>query len=451
MVVVDIVYYILVLNAQLGLKDSVKVLNARVDFKGSVKKITISLYGVFAAFSIMLYNYFTNNSVFSFFIIAAMLVMYSAIFLRDKWIFKLFWVGFSIILLFCIEIFVLSTILTFQPNAVDSTSFGIYYIAGVASKILQVGLLYLLVRIKLNLEQFGYNILVLLAATPILSIFFMFPMWENLLDGSDPVFPFRTSLVLLAINLIIIWLITIINKKNAQILDHQLKSLTQELRIKNYEQLFATHEKFKGYQDHVDQIMTGLWGVLRDDYGLKDRKERVESYKGILAQITQLKQNSNLMFCVDDEILNVVLSSKDDLARKKGIIIEPEIMIDPEEDSYDSGIIGSILMIVLDNAIQTVDSIDDIEGEKIINLAVKIEDEVCEIIIENPADRMIELIKTVEHQGAALRVAGELAERCNGSLTTNCEDYYITTKVEIPLPMSDLKIQPQGVLCQKKE
>jgi len=453
MVIIDVAFYILTLNAQLGLKDSVKVLNVQLDLKSSVKKIVIPLYGVFVVFFIMIYNYYTNNHSSSILVSIAMLIVYSAIFIKGKWIFKLFWVGFPIVLLFAAEISALSAVLTFQLNvlASDSTSFGLYYyIAAGISKVLLMGLLYLLMRVKLNLEQFGYHILVMLAATPMLSISFMIPMWENILDGSDPVFPFRASLILLAINLIIVWLIIIINKKNAQILEFELqsleKSLKQELRIKNYEQLLATHDKFKGYQGHVDKIMTALWGVLRDDYGLKERAERIESYKEILGKITQLRQNSNLMFCTDDEILNMVLSSKDDLAKKKGIIIEPEIMLDVEL-SYDSGIIGSILMIVLDNAIETVNSIDDIEGEKIINLSLKIEDRACEIIIENPADRMIEIIKTMEHQDASLRMAGELAARCCGSLDTSCEDYYITTTIKIPLPISDFKVQPADVLC----
>jgi len=440
-VIIDVAYYILILNAQLGLK-------------GSVKKVSVILYGTFVVLSIALYSFLTNNSAYSILIAAALLVIYAGIFTESKWVFKLFWVGFPVILLFGIEILALSALPIVYP---DISVLGLtspemhYYIATGISKLILIGLLYLLTRVKLHLEQFGYYILAPLAAASILSIFFMVSLYESVFAGGDTVFSFRASLVLLAINLIIVWLIAIINKKNTQQLEHGLQAQKQALRIKNYEQLFATHEKFKEYQDIIDQIMVKLWSVLKEDYNFTSKELRMQKCNMILHEINQLRQNSNLMFCTEDEILNVVLSTKDDLAKKKGIKINAKLDISLEQ-SYDSGIVGGILIAMLDNAIETVDSIEDIEEDdgKEIDVSIQIEDGVCEIVIENPADKMIELQELMEHQGAALRIAEELAARCSGALTTVCEEYYFTAKVEIPLPMGEFEIQPAGALEKKK-
>jgi len=427
--IIDVAYCILILNAQLTLK-------------GSIKKSMIFLYGALIAVSILVFNYFTQNSVSSVFMAIGMFIIYSAIFIKGKWTFKLFWIGFPMILLFCIEILAVTILAIIQPETL-TLDFSLpesqrIQLASLA-KIFQLGLLYFLIRIKLRLEQFGPKLLVLLVVSPILSIFFMFSMYESLLDGriADPMIPFQIALGLLTINLIILWMIKIIDKKNAEILEHKLQSQKQDLRIKNYEQLYATYEKFKTYQDRIDEIMTDLWGVLKYDNAFADRKTRMDNYDAILYKITHLRQNSNMIYCIDDEILNMVLSSRDDLAKKKNIIIEPVIEISVEH-SYDSGVIGSILMIVLDNAIETVGSIEDIDGEKAIALSIEIENDTCKITVENPADKMIEYQNLMEYQGIALRVAHELAARYGGRLTTSCEDYYFTAEVNLPLPLEKL-------------
>jgi len=428
-VIIDVAYYLLILNAQLGLK-------------GSAKKGLGVLCGALIVLSIVVYNYFTNNSASSVFIAIIMLIAYSAIFTNGKWVFKLFWVGFPIILLACIEMLAFSALVTIHPDALtlDLTPSGTYYyVAASASKILQIGLLYLLVRVKLHLEQFGYYILIPLTATPIISIFYMFSLYEGMLGGrSDPAFPFRAAFAFLAVNLLLLWTIKIINNKNAIILEHQLQYQKQDLKIKNYELLYATYEKFKGYQEQVDEIMTDLWEVLKYDNSFADRETRVANYNKILFKITALQQTSNIMHCIDDEVLNMILSSRHDLAKKKGIIIEPKVVLSFEH-SYDSSVIGGMLMIVLDNAIEMVDSLYNVQGDKVIALSIEVENDICEILVENPADRMIEYKSLMDHQDIALRVAKDMAARYEGgSLTTSCEDYYFSVKIVLPLPLAEI-------------
>jgi len=425
---IDVAYYILILNAQLGLK-------------GFVKKISVFLYGTLIVGFLLVYNYFNYNSIISIFWVAVLLFVYSAIFTRGKWIFKLFWIGFPIILLVCTEMLATSVWLIVQPNilALDLHFHGLHrLLAASVSKLLLIGLVFILLRAKLRLEQFGYIVLLPLSIAPVLSIIFTLYVYENLLVGKldSPHFLLWVSLILLIINLVILWLITMINNKNAKILEHELQAQKQEQRLKNYEQLSATFEKISDYQDYVHEVMTDLWLTLRQDSYFTRRAEYVTEYMEIFTKIEKIRQTSSIMHCIDDEVLNMVLSSRGHLAKKKGIRIDTKVDV-PAEYPYNSGVVGSILMIVLDNAIETVNAITDIDGEKMIDIIIEVEDGILKIVIENPADKTMEIRQLAECQDIALRVAKETVEFHSGELHTICEDYYITTTVNLPLDETD--------------
>ncbi|MCL2580462.1 MAG: hypothetical protein FWE32_10615 [Oscillospiraceae bacterium] len=436
---IDVAYFTLILNYQLGLKHS-------------NKKSTTYPCAFLIIFLIgFTFNYLNDNSASSLFLFGGLYAAYSALLTNGKWLFKAFWIGFPVLLMMCFELFATAILLAIHPevSVADFSLLGTYRVQGaVISRVVQIFVLLVLLRNKLHLEQIGYVILLPLAIFPFLSAAGMIWLHADMLEGrvTNPTTPLLISLILLVFNLAVIWLVIIINQKSEMIKDHELQTQKQELKIKNYQQLMATHQKFKSYQEAVDEIMANLWKMLKDEYALMDRDMQISAHQMVLLQITQLRQSFNLAYCTGDEILDVVLSSRDNIVREKGIKLQVKFNL-PETHDFNSSIIGGVLTHVLDNAIDTVDAVGNMDSEKIIELSIEVENEFCEIIAEYPADRLTELKTLLEHHSIALCIATGIVERFHGTLETICEDYYITTKVQ--LPIRELIAQPktEAVLC----
>lgn len=212
------------------------------------------------------------------------------------------------------------------------------------------------------------------------------------------------------------------------------KILEQEIELqrrRNYEQLSATHTKFKSYQDEIEEVMAGIWDMNAIVLTQQGRARQAQAYQALLFRIHQLKQNFNLAYCTGDEILDVVLSSKDDLARKKNIRIRANIDL-LADHQFNADIIGSILINILDEAIETVEVIEEIEIEKIILFSLRVEEDFFHIVIENPGDSTASTKELFNHKGVGLQIANRLTERLMGEFHATCEDYWCTVKVKLP-------------------
>ena len=431
---IDTAFYMLLLITHLGLK-------------GSMKKGYSFLCGAFIVFTVFTYNYLTQNSVYSIFLALGMVIIYSVFLTKGKWFFKIFWIVFPAILMVCIEAMALSALLTANPEAL-TVSYALpsmyrIQLAAIA-KVLQIALLFFLIRLKLDLEHFGYSELLILIAPALVGTGVVFSQVQGLYDGRiiDPLVPLLASSVLLGFNLLILWLITFIDKKNKKICDYELQR--QELKTKSYEHFSSAIEKFVDFQEGVDEITKDSWIALKDEYSMLRRDYRIDQYKMILSKVTQLKQSFNMIYRTGDALLDTALSSMDALARKKDIRIESNIDF-PDEYKYESGFIGSILVHVLGNAIEIVDSVDDIECEKIIELSVEVNSEAIKIIVANPADKLTEMRMEEKDSYPALKVVQSMISRYKGTIEAKCEYYYFD--VEIELPLSSIVVDTEKVKC----
>jgi len=452
---IDIIFYFSILNIQLGLKNW-------------VKRNHIVIYGAFLLAVLLIYNYFTQNHYSSIIIANTVLVAYAGVFIRGKWIFKIFWIFLSISFLLCVEMMSLSFLLIINPETmlVDFALHGLYrlQLAAVAIPAQLISLFFIL-KIRLHLEQFAYTLLLPLAASHLLSSGLILVLTVSALEGEivAPIFSFFAALVLLVINLTVLFLITLINKKNAiileheiqaqrklmehemqmqmQLMEHEIQTQKQEHKVKNLERLLVTAEKYEEFREFIDAILADLWDIMKAVRSPKGGREQIAKYESIIQQIAEVKGKYNFTYFTGDDVLDMVLLSRDNLAQKKNIKMKLNIDSVPEQD-YDSGTIGGILMSVLDHAIETVDIIEDTDVERIVVFSMEIKDEIFEIIVENPTDKFKETEELLHHQDIALYVAKKLAKDCEGEVEIVCEEFYFTTTIRLPL--SGLKKQAEG-------
>ena len=213
------------------------------------------------------------------------------------------------------------------------------------------------------------------------------------------------------------------------------KLLEQEIELqrrRNYEQLVATHAKFQTYQDSVEEAMSEIWNMGSVVFTKQGRARQIESYQTLLFRIHELKQNFNLAFCTGNETLDVVLSSKDELARKQNIKLKGDLDL---LDGYhlDSEVVGGILINVLDSAIETVGVIADMECEKVISISILAQEGCLDISIEYPADSWVKTKEAHNHKDVGLQISKKLTEKIKGEFKAVMEEYYYTINIQVPL------------------
>jgi len=100
---------------------------------------------------------------------------------------------------------------------------------------------------------------------------------------------FRFAALVLLLNCLPLAYIDTTNKKNRALSQKLLEQEVQLQRFKNYEQLAATHEKFKNYQDSIDAVTSDIWNMGALVYSKQGRARQFEQYQTLLFRIHQLK------------------------------------------------------------------------------------------------------------------------------------------------------------------
>ena len=429
---IDSIFFVVILCSQMRLKEW-------------VTRTHIFFWITSNAVMLITYNYFTQNHVSSTLLASAVFIVFSKTMLEGKLAYKLFWIFYPLMLLFCIETLTISTILSIhsEPLTIDFAEFGLYRVlATMISKVFLFVILFFLTRYKLNLEAFGYKVLLILAALPVIWLFGLFSIYQSFVTRTltDPLVLLQASIAVLLQSLLLLTLIIIINKAVGRNFERELLTRDQQQLNKKNEILSAVVQKFQSYQDSIDEITKNLWHSLKDDHDNSSRAIRIERSKEILAQIAILRESYSLSIGTGDDIIDVVITSASQRAKAKNITLKHEIDL-PIGHTFDSSVIGGMLMHILDNAIETVGAITDIDGEKVIEVSLKTREKICNILVEYPADSLIEVKQLLAHQDTALRVVKGLTKRYLGDIHTRCEDYYFT--VDISLPLDELRTQPR--------
>ena len=149
-----------------------------------------------------------------------------------------------------------------------------------------------------------------------------------------------------------------------------------------------------------------------------------EGFKKYVGEMTSSYDVKRIEYC-ENNIVNAAVSSKEAMAREKGIIFETSINL-PEKIDIDSMDIVSVFTNLLDNAIEECDRIK--EGEKKISLNCVCKKGTIAICCENSclneekAKKLTTQKKDKFLHGLGTNIVKNIAEKYNGSYSTNAED-----------------------------
>ena len=149
-----------------------------------------------------------------------------------------------------------------------------------------------------------------------------------------------------------------------------------------------------------------------------------EGFKKYVGEMTSSYDVKRIEYC-ENNIVNAAVSSKEAMAREKGIIFETSINL-PEKIDIDSMDIVSVFTNLLDNAIEECDRIK--EGEKKISLDCVCKKGTIAICCENSclneekAKKLTTQKKDKFLHGLGTNIVRNIAEKYNGSYSTNAEN-----------------------------
>lgn len=156
-----------------------------------------------------------------------------------------------------------------------------------------------------------------------------------------------------------------------------------------------------------------------------------EGFKKYVGEMTSSYDVKRIEYC-ENNIVNAAVSSKEALAREKGIIFETSINL-PEKIDIDSMDIVSVFTNLLDNAIEECDRIE--KGEKKISLNCVCKKGTIAICCENSclneekAKKLITQKKDKFLHGLGTNIVRNIAEKYNGSYSTNAENGIFSASV----------------------
>ncbi|MBQ7958841.1 MAG: GHKL domain-containing protein, partial [Oscillospiraceae bacterium] len=156
-----------------------------------------------------------------------------------------------------------------------------------------------------------------------------------------------------------------------------------------------------------------------------------EGFKKYVSEMTSSYDVKKIEYC-ENNIVNAAVSSKEAIAKEKGIIFETSINL-PEKIDIDSMDIVSVFTNLLDNAIEACEKIEN--GEKKITLNCVCKKGTIAICCENScldeekAKKLTTQKKDKFLHGLGTNIVRNIAEKYNGSYSANAENGIFSASV----------------------
>jgi len=389
-----------------------------------------------------IYNKFTDNSFSALYFTLAMLSCYFIFLIKGNLLPKIFWMLFPIALLYGIELSTISSIIYIHGGNIALDLFALpniyrFQFVGIA-KTIEIILLVILVRNKLHLHNFSYT--VLFPATLVCFFSILGTSYAQLVEFTDIDKPIAEAIVMrfaaafLAINLAYLSFLAWMQKSNQKILSEQLQQQQFELKQKNYEELSTAHGKLKAFQEDVQENLRSLWWLAK-----RHKVPQIDQY---IMGISQINQQFKTIYPTGDDVIDTILSSKEATANSHYIELKTKIEL-PPPGLFDSVDFGTILINLVDNAIEALDHLVPADGvERTINLIMKTEGEFYTIEVKNPSiekdssylsQSKLTTFSPSQNTGLGLKIIKALVDRCNGNMLISLENFLFTVRIQLPL------------------
>jgi hypothetical protein len=207
-----------------------------------------------------------------------------------------------------------------------------------------------------------------------------------------------------------------------QTLDEQVYSLTVKFKTKQHLALALKSKEVKEFVDGVVVILENIWSMAKED-----KIKNIERYLAQFSKINQLIE----VYYTSNNILDQILTNKQNQARKYNInliVIADQLF----ENQIDIAILVSIVINILDTAINDVQVITDTEVERVIRfkMIVNNEEGILVIDMEHPTNGRY----GVDELPAGFKIAkGLVEEHGHGTFEPEHEDYYCTVHIQLPI------------------
>ncbi len=417
----DVAFVILVLNFQLGIKES-------------TKHIHIFLFSVFALVTSVIFNHLTGQNVSIALYVLVLFFVYAYLFLEHSLRYKAFWVLVIMTLKYCVAMLLVLILNAFSKNLSFSilesqNAYRLVFICVLV--VIQMLMLIPLLKIKFHFDQAKEPILLLSTIALLLTyLFLVFVQLFNIVGRGVTLNIFLiTTIVFFFINIVNMYITYAAHKKHRHILEQELKIQQMELKLKSQDELLSTVNKFKYYQENVTNSLQTIWAIAK--------KHKVPELDRCLEEFANINFQFDKLFDTGNDVVNAVLDGKDVVAKDANInfIVKCDSLEDIPFDSID---IGNILIHTLDNAIEAVSQLE--EGvERVIELYIEVTERDLSILIENPVGQnesrnSTELyrLSSPHNSGIGLKITKEIVDKYKGSLLISNEEFYFKVLVQLP-------------------
>lgn len=394
-------------------------------FKLNTKTRFVKIYAiVYYIFMLLVYisyhNVLENYVPFICFIVLTQLI-FNYFFFKEEFQIKIFWVLFPFVIFVSIDCFILS----------------IFKYIGENSDILLQTKQFLCEEIMICRALLCIVILILIFNQNYLKYDFviasLMPVSMCMLFMGLPTLQIYVVIFLIfcVINYFIL-MIVIANVKNKRILEQREKLQGILMQLDDLKNLQESHEKLLCFKHDMNNHLQVVWGLAK-----LYQATPIEQY---VQKFVQDIQGDCSVPHTGNEVIDVVLTNKRNLAAKYGIEIQEnikisnDILVNPKD-------LTTILVNGLDNAIEAINRIPDEEIQlKMIELSIQDKKNVIDIEIANPTDGKeirdkddnLVTVKEESGHGRGLTIIQSLVKEYKGVMSIVHEDYYFVLTIELP-------------------
>ena len=400
----------------------------KLGVKGWVKKRDIILCWLFLVLAFSIINFSTTFSLISMYLFPVLILCYVFIFIKGRFLIRLFWVILPFVFMAPFETLILSFIVeSFKIPFEMILQQNIYRLLFVVIiKIGETFFCFLLIGKKQFIHLKHKNLILFF----ILNIFCLYvavyvlivnPIKDIYMQVSFIIIPFL-FLLLNIYNFISIKLIENKHKEN-------LKEHTKSLQLAHQSDLLKAYENLRLFKQEILENLQAIWSNAKNhDSNL---------IKENILRLNQINQQLSIIQRTGNDLLDIMISMREAMAANLGISINLDT-INPINNNFDLTEFNILIDELLDNAIKTLQNTSSSDFLKNINISLQTINDYFIIEMEYPYDsenyqNSIQYYNNRFKNHQINSNIQKIVEKNNGFLFIQNQDYYCTIFIKLPL------------------
>lgn len=240
---------------------------------------------------------------------------------------------------------------------------------------------------------------------------------------------FNITMILFCYTFLLFFIIDQLIFSNYNLTQSQLMQERLQMQGIYYQDMEAYNQNMSRYKHDMMNHLNSIYGMLE--------KGDIEETKKYLLSFTANLQSVKPVINTGNSVIDVILNSKVDLAKKNNISCHNNIVVPPDID-IDSVDLSIILSNLLDNAIE---ANLKISSQRFIDTNIHIYKNSLFISVKNSFNGQIKTLnstfistkKNAENHGLGLKNVEFVVHKYNGTLTTEYDQHIFTLSIMLPL------------------